>query len=112
MFPLGYMFFIYPAAQRKYDLPVRRSLNLQHLPSLRTRIKHLSSGNVAQYQFKLPDEILRSDRIHCAKLTVSDSPKRWLSPDQWQLIFPYDFQRHKPTSSALCPLTILTSAVA
>jgi hypothetical protein len=33
----GYMFFIHPAAQRKNDLAVRCSLDLQHLSSARNK---------------------------------------------------------------------------
>jgi hypothetical protein len=103
------MFFIHPAAQRKDDLSVRCSLNLQHLPSLRTRIKHPSSGNFAQYHFEFPREILLSDPIQLAKLIAADSLQRWLSPDQWQRILPYDFQRHNPTPQHRAPFTILIS---
>jgi hypothetical protein len=68
-FQLRDMFFIYLAAQRKYHLPVRRSLNLEHQHSLKRTLQPLISGNLARYRFELLCDLWR-------KLKTFDSLRR------------------------------------
>jgi hypothetical protein len=66
-FQLGYMFFIHPTAQREDNLPVRCSLNPQHLPSLISSVpaglQHSSSCNHSASRKRLKLGQLTNDAI-------------------------------------------------
>jgi hypothetical protein len=89
---LGYMFFIYSAAQHKYDFA--RSMfseifSIYLSANKNQKTSEFRQSRLASIQIKLPHEILRSDRIHGANLIDYDPLKHWLRSDQWQWISPY-----------------------